>query len=122
MNLVSSPRSGRLQVAWTKDAISGETNFDIDRDNIVPGQPKFELEEFRPTKVLAFERELEAVLRRGQVRNERDVIEICFRHGMKRQHASSVLSNLKREGVIDIDFRVPDIRRLRQPRPVRAPR
>jgi three-Cys-motif partner protein len=111
-----------LQIAWTKDAISGEANFDIDRDNILPGQPKFDLEVFRPTKVLAFERELEAALRGGQVRNERDVIQICFRHGVKRQHASSVLSKLKTEGVIDIAFRVPDIRKLRQPRPVRANR
>lgn len=74
------------------------------------------------TKVLAFERDLEAALRGGQVRNERDVIQICFRHGVKRQHASSVLSKLKTEGVIDIAFRVPDIRRLRQPRLVRAER
>ena len=47
--------AGRL----AKDAISGEPNFDIDRDSIVPGQPKFDLEEFKPTKVLAFERELD---------------------------------------------------------------
>ena len=97
-----------------------EANFDIHRDNIVPGQPKFDLEEFKPTKVLAFERELEANVRRGRVRNERDVIQFCFRHGVKRQHASPVLSGLKRERVIEIDFRVPDIRRLRQPRPVRT--
>ena len=59
-----------LQVAWAKDAISGEPNFDIHRDSIVPGQPKFDLEEFKPTKVLAFERELEATVRRGRVHNE----------------------------------------------------
>ena len=107
-----------LQVAWKEDEISGEADFDIHRDNIKPGQPKFDLEEFRPTKVSAFERELEAILRSGGARNERDVIDVCFRHGVKRQHATAVLSKLKGDGTIDLSFRVPDIRKLSTPRPI----
>jgi len=108
-----------LQVAWKEDEISGEADFDIHRDNIKPGQPKFDLEEFRPTKVSAFERELDAILRAGTAHNERDVIDVCFRHGVKRQHATRVLSQLKAEGTIDLSFRVPDIRRLSNPRSIR---
>jgi three-Cys-motif partner protein len=107
-----------LQVAWKEDQISGEADFDIHRDNIKPGQPKFDLEEFRPTKVSAFERELEAILRSGGARNERDVIDVCFRHGVKRQHATAVLSKLKGDGTIGLSFRVPDIRKLSTPRPI----
>jgi hypothetical protein len=108
-----------LQVAWRKDQINGEADFDIHRDNIQPGQLKFDLEEFKPTKVSAFERELEAVLRAGRAKNEADVIDVCFRHGVKRQHAAKVLSQLKKDGIIKLSFRVPDIRQLSAPRPIR---
>jgi len=33
-----------LQVAWKEDQVNGEADFDIHRDNIQPGQPKFDLE------------------------------------------------------------------------------
>ena len=48
-----------------------------------------------------------------------DVMRVCFEHGVKRQHAEPVLSRLKRDGVIELNFRVPDIRRWDSPRPIR---
>ena len=38
-----------LQVAWKKDAINGEADFDINRDNISPGELLLALDEFRPS-------------------------------------------------------------------------
>lgn len=107
-----------LQVAWKEDEISGEADFDIHRDNIRPGQLKFDLEEFKPTKLFAFQRELEASLRSGQAKNEGDVVRLCFRYGVKRKHAEPVLAKLKNDGVIKIAFRVPQIDRLKQPRQI----
>lgn len=108
-----------LQVAWQSDAISGEADFDINRENIRPGEMLLALDEMRPSKIAAFERELEHLLRAGRLLNEFDVMQVCFEHGVKRQHAEPVMARLKREGVIDLDFRVPDVRRCDTPRPIR---
>ena len=105
-----------LNVAWKKDEISGEADFDIHRDNIVANQPKLE---FAPTtKLWAFEKELEQQIRTKRARNESDIIEVCFKHGVKRQHAATVIKRLKTEGVLKLSWRVPDIRRMDSPRPL----
>jgi three-Cys-motif partner protein len=107
-----------LQVAWSQDELNGEADFDINREDITPGQTFLPIDDFRPSKVSAFERELEHLLRAGNLQNEVDVMRVCFEHGVKRQHAEPVLSKLKREKIIDADFRVPDVRRLKSPRPI----
>jgi three-Cys-motif partner protein len=107
-----------LQVAWKKDEINGEADFDIGRKNMRPGELLLPLDDFRPTKVKAFERDLEQQLRAGHLRDEADITRLCFDHGVKRQHAEPVLKKLKKEGVIALDFRVPQVDRL-PPRRIR---
>lgn len=106
-----------LRVAWKQDAINGEADFDINRENFDPHQATLPLLELRPSKVTMFEAGLERRLRSGSIRNEVDVIRVCFEHGVTRQHAEPVLKRLK--GLIDVKFRVPDVRRLSEPRTVR---
>lgn len=77
------------------------------------------LAEMRPSKIAAFEAELEHLLRAGRLGNEIDVMRVCFDYGVKRQHAEPVLTKLKREGVVELDFRVPDVKRLNAPRAIR---
>jgi three-Cys-motif partner protein len=108
-----------LQVAWSQDELNGEADFDINREEIIPGQTFLAIDDFRPSKVTGFERELEQILREGKLLDEIDVMRLCFERGVKRQHAEIVISKLKREKVIEADFRVPDIRRLNSPRPIR---
>jgi hypothetical protein len=108
-----------LQVAWKKDEINGEADFDINRDNILPGDLFLALDEFRPSKITAFDRKLERLLRGGQLKHELDVARVCFSHGVKRQQAESVLAKLKKQGVIELDFRVPQIDSSKAPRPIR---
>jgi three-Cys-motif partner protein len=108
-----------LQVAWNKDVINGEADFDINRDNVFPGEMLLPFESFRPSKITAFERELERALRLGRLKDERDLVHFCFSYGVKRQHAQSVLTKLKAEGVIEADFRVPQFNRLNSPRLIR---
>lgn len=110
-----------LQVAWKADEINGEADYDINRENIRPGEMLLPLEEFRPSKLTAFERDLEHLLRASALKNELDVVRVCFDHGVKRQHAERVLAKLKKEGVIRLDFRVPQIDRLDSPRPILMP-
>ncbi len=108
-----------LQVAWATDEIAGEANFDIDRDNIRPDEGLLPLEEFRPTKIREFERALEAALRAGNMLSEAAVIRFCIESGMTCRHSEPILKKLKTEGVLDIDFRVPDIGRFKTPRQIR---
>jgi three-Cys-motif partner protein len=111
-----------LQVAWAQDEINGEADFDINRENIRADQMLLPIPGFRPSKVSAFEADLEQRLRGGLLTDEADVIQVCFDHGVRRQHAETVLKKLKAEGVIELRFRVPDIRKLDSPRPIRRTR
>lgn len=108
-----------LQVAWRSDQITGEADFAINRENIRPGMLLLPLEEVRPSKIRAFERELEYLLRNGRLTDELQVIQLCFEYGVLRQHTTPVLKKLKREGIIELSFRVPDVRRFESPRPIR---
>lgn len=108
-----------LDVAWRSDEVSGEADFPINRENIRPGELLLPFDEVRPSKVTAFESELEHLLRNGKLANELDVMRVCFEHGVKRQHAEPILVKLKNEHVIELDFRVPDVRRLDSPRIIR---
>jgi three-Cys-motif partner protein len=108
-----------LEVAWRADESRGEADFPIDRENIRPDQLLLPMSEVQPSKITAFESELEALLRAGRLLSEVDVMRVCFEYGVKRQHARPVLTRLKKEGVIDIEFYVPDVKRLSSPRPIR---
>ena len=105
-----------LEVAWRNDQISGEANFDIDRENIAPDEITMEF--IRPRKVQAFEDDLEARLRGGQISNESELIHVCISAGMTSRHSRSVLQKLKSEGVLRCDFQIPNPRNLARPRAI----
>lgn len=109
-----------LSVAWRKDQINGEADFDINRDNLTESEYLPLGEMFRPKKVTEFEADLERSLLAGVAKNERDVFEICFAHGVTRQHAKPVLQRLISAKLVEAEFRVPDIKNLRDPRPLRS--
>ena len=108
-----------LEVAWRKDEFSGEADFPIDRENIRPGQMLLPMVEAQASKITVFENELERLLRDGGLLNEVDVMRVCFEYGVKRRHALPILTKLRKERVIDVDFLVPDIQKFRCPRPIR---
>ncbi len=109
-----------LQVAWANDEIAGEANFDIERENIAAGELFLALDEMRPNKIREFETELEAALRTGVIESEADVVRFCIEAGMTCQHSAPVLKKLKAAGVIELNFRVPDVRNLKSPRRIRT--
>jgi hypothetical protein len=108
-----------LQVAWANDEIAGEANFDIERENISPGEGLLNLDVMRPNKQREFESELTGAITAGAIRTEADVMKFCIEAGMTNRHSAPVLRELKRKGVIDLDFQVPDVKRLRTPRSIR---
>ena len=54
----------------------------------------------------------------GEMTTEADVLRFCIEAGMTNRHSAPVLKELKRAGVIDLDFQVPDIKRLKAPRSI----
>jgi len=108
-----------LQVAWANDEIAGEADFDIDRENIRPGEGILPMDLMRPSKQRVFEEELETALRQGRMQSEIDIAKFCIEAGMTCKHSAPVLKKLKDGKVIELDFRVPDIGNLKSPRPVR---
>lgn len=108
-----------LQVAWANDEIAGEANFDIERENIRPGEGLLNLDVMRPNKLREFEEELSAAISAGLIKTETDVLRFCIEAGMTSRHSAPVLKELKQNGVISLDFQVPDIKRLKAPRAVR---
>lgn len=108
-----------LRVAWTNDEIAGEADFDIDRENIAPGEGILPLDVMRPKKVQQFEAELEAALRAAEMQSEADVARFCIERGMTCQHSAPVIKKLKAERAIECEFRTPDIQKMNSPRPLR---
>jgi three-Cys-motif partner protein len=108
-----------LQVAWENDEIAGEANFDIERENISPGEGLLALDVMRPNKLREFEGELTAAIISGAMKTEADVVRFCIEAGMTTRHSAPVLKELKGKGVITLDFQVPDITRLKAPRALR---
>jgi three-Cys-motif partner protein len=107
-----------LHVAWQNDEIAGEANFDIENENIEPGELLLPLEVMRPTKIKVFERNLENAFRTRSLLDEAAIIRHCIEFGMTRQHAEPVLAKLKKEGFLRCSFRVPDITRLDEPKSI----
>ena len=108
-----------LRVAWGKDCITGEADFDIDRENLHPNELTLDFAEMRPTKVAHFEEQLERGLTAGQIGDEASVLRLCYQLGVTPKHAEPVLIRLKKAGLINLDFRIPDVRRYSGPRPIR---
>ena len=109
-----------LSVAWKKDALNGNANFDINRDALNPSEVLLDLGACtRPLKINVFEAELEEALRQKRLRDEIAVMELCYRHGVMRKHSEPVLQRLKKEGLFQIDFQLPTLEHLRDPRPIR---
>ncbi len=107
-----------LQVAWGDDEIYGEANFDIERENIVPGEMLLPLQELRPKKIQVFEVELEADIRAGRIRSEADMISFCIGNGMTGKHCTSTIKKLKTEKIIYCSFRTPSVNNFKSPREI----
>ena len=87
-----------LEVAWRKDALNGEADYDINRENIAPTEMLLPLEELKPTKQLVFERDLAGRLERGECRDEAAVIETCMSTACDENMRSRFSSDSKPRG------------------------
>ncbi len=89
-----------LQVAWNKDNLQGEANFDIDNDNISTHQLYLFTERKKSTKIKVFEQHLKDDLLKGNLRTNLELYLYGLRNGMLARHVREAVSRLQQEGVI----------------------
>ena len=98
-----------LDVAWKKNIINGEANFDIDED-VQKAQPTLfdSISDYeRPkTKREVFESRLEDFIsEHGEVTN-REVYEFTLNHGHPKSHARKCVLRLKKEGKVEYEGQI----------------
>jgi hypothetical protein len=91
-----------LNIAWDKNRLNGEANFDIDDDS-AKAMPTLFPELRRPTKLEAFGGALAGFIQdRKQVSN-RDVYDFALESGHAPRQARDILFRLRKAGVITFD-------------------
>lgn len=90
-----------LAIAWKKNAINGEANFDIDDDR---GKAQGDLFlEKKLTKPEKFKINLEKLILQGNIRTNADALNYAYSEGHIGSHAAEVLKQLKKEGRVHFD-------------------
>lgn len=84
-----------LTTCWNIDPNRGEANFDIDDDNIIPGQVELFTGEVRkPKKVDLFEHELQEKILTKKLKNDKDIYLFTLANGFTPKHSRKVISKL----------------------------
>ena len=94
-----------LNVAWKKNTINGEANFDIDED--MTKSQLLIFEDKKPTKIEAFAALLREKILNQELRTNEDVYLFTLDQGHIPAHASDVLKQMKKEGLIDYAEKSP---------------
>jgi len=93
-----------LDLAWDKNKINGEANFDIDKDlpkqeaSLFDSLPDYEKPK---TKRELFEIELEDFIQRHGEVNNRDIYHFTLNHGHPKSHAKECVMRLKKESKVE---------------------
>lgn len=108
-----------LSVAWQKDKLNGEADYDLNREDfrdIEPYLPMLDMFD-KPKKKQIFEAAFEKAIREGLLTSETALYLFCLENGMLPSHASPVLTKLKKEGLIECAFTSPRRESLKCSRP-----
>jgi len=94
-----------LNIAWKRNSVNGEANFDIDED-----VKKEQLDIFgakKLSKIEKFEEELKDFLVDRKKTNSKEVLLFTFAKGHKAEHAANLLRQLKKKGDLNYESRTP---------------
>ncbi len=113
-----------LNVAWQKDKLNGEADYDLNREDFRDIEPYLPMIDMfgKPKKKQIFEAALEKAIRDGELTTETALYLYCLENGMLPSHASPVLSKLKKEGIVECAFMMPIRESLKEPRAFRVKR
>ncbi len=90
-----------LSSAWKIDSERGTANFDIDNDNIVPGQINlFTGEVQKPKKIEVFEENLKSQIKNRILTSDKDIYLYTIDNGMKISISRKIINSLVKEGIV----------------------
>lgn len=91
-----------LNAAWKIDPERGTANFDIDNDNIIPGQVDlFTGKVQKPKKIEVFETNLRQKILTKEITTDKDIYLCTLESGMKVSHGRGVIKKLITENRIE---------------------
>lgn len=88
-----------LHVAWGKNPINGDANFDIDED--LDKQQLLLFEKPRLTKIQGFQRQLEDLILSNNTITNEDIYHFTLENGFIPKHATEVLASLRKRKLIE---------------------
>ncbi len=94
-----------LQIAWKRNCLNGEADFDIDGD-----QSKTQLSMFedrKMTKIQVFQRDFEIQILNGSINTNKSALLYSYSNGHIPRHASLVIKKLKTESKLTYEGRTP---------------
>ena len=98
-----------LIVAWKKDALTGEANYDIDDDDIHPDSPTLFDELYKPRKLDRFKENLKKFLYLEKTNNE--IYKFTILEGFLPSHANQILKEMEKEKLLTITAHRGNIRK-----------
>ncbi len=94
-----------LSIAWKRNHLNGEANFDIDEDSIKKQNSLFDGKSM--TKIEKFQIDLEKKLREKKMNTNKAVLLYTYENGHIPKHAVEVLKKLKKEGKLHYESKSP---------------
>jgi three-Cys-motif partner protein len=94
-----------LNVAWKRNEINGEANFDIDDDRKKNQMDLFG--EKKLTKLEDFQINVRNKVLTGEIKNNFELLEYAYNQGHIGNHASECLKNMKKQKEIDYESSSP---------------
>lgn len=94
-----------LSIAWKRNELNGEANFDINDD-----KSKSQLSIFgekKLTKIEAFKEDVRTKILSGQIRNNFELLDFVYEQGHIGNHAAECLKEMKKSGEIDFEGASP---------------
>nr|WP_245733537.1 three-Cys-motif partner protein TcmP [Roseivirga pacifica] len=96
-----------LSIAWKTNEVNGDANFDIDDEASKCQLNMFETP--KPSKIAAFQMELEKQILSGSITNNLEALNFTFENGHIPKHARDCVTRLKKFGKIDYNDKTPCI-------------
>jgi three-Cys-motif partner protein len=90
-----------LNIAWKRNELNGEANFDIDDDKKKKQLDLFEGK--RPTKIEAFQQNLRDKVLSGSISNNFEALYFALDEAQLGSHAAAELKKMKNENLIDFE-------------------
>lgn len=94
-----------LKIAWKKNDINGEANFDIDHDSFKAQPDLFAGKQL--TKLEKFERLFRERVLSGEITTNQDALQFAYSEGHIGSHADAILRELKKDGKISYEGTSP---------------